>query len=57
MQSERQEAHQDMSCSECCRLPARHFGSWSSVAAVRLAANQLAEPAAFAGSGLWLFES
>ena len=28
-----------------------------SVAAVRLAANRLAEPAAFAGCGLWLFES
>ena len=30
---------------------------WHSVAAVRLAANRLAEPAAFAGCGLWLFES
>ena len=29
----------------------------NSVAAVRLAANRLAETAAFAGSGLWLFES
>ena len=28
-----------------------------SVAAARLAANRLAEMAAFAGSGLWLFES
>ena len=28
-----------------------------SVAAVRLAANQLAEPVAFAGCGLWLFGS
>ena len=36
-----------------------NIGSWGeiSVAAVRLAANQLAETAAFAGSGLWLFES
>ena len=36
---------------------AESFGAMVSVAAVRLAANRLAQPAAFAGCGLWLFES